>query len=91
LFLLFLRAVARCFGDEARVRLVEIYLMFLLLATGFTFFLLISQPKLAANSDFLVALSAGWLLEFVFFLVVILKVRGSIVRGLESHPFLSKV
>ena len=91
LFLLFLRAVAGCFGDEARVRLVEIYLMFLLLSAGFTFFLLISQPKLAANSDFLLALAVGWLLEFVFFLVVILKVRGSIIRGLENHPFLSKV
>lgn len=85
LFLLFLRAVARCFDDEARVRLVEVYLLVSLLAAGGTFFVVLAQPKLVASGTFLLGLAGGWLLEFVFFLVVILKVRGSILRGLRDQ------
>ena len=86
LFLLFLRAVARCFEDEARVRLVEMYLGFSLLLGGGSFFLLLSQPKLTMNGSFLLALAGAWLLEFILFLVVILAVRGTIVRGLQNQP-----
>lgn len=83
-FVLFLRAVARCFGDVARKRCTELYLLYsalLLVATGYV---VMHPPKTFRDVPVLVlVLLAGWLVSLIWYLVLIVTMSLGIARGLE--------
>jgi hypothetical protein len=84
LFVLFLRAVARCFRDQLRVWLANLYLIFLggLVASsvyvGFHITQYINKPVILAS------LGGGWVLVFLGYLFLIMAMRSCIARGLAS-------
>jgi hypothetical protein len=89
LFVLFLRAVARCFEDQTRIWLANLYLIFfggLMAATvyvGFRITLYMDKPVI------LMALGAGWLLVFLGYLFLVMTMRSCIRQGLAGmrSPF----
>jgi hypothetical protein len=90
LFLLFLRAIARCFEDSTRVFLVNLYL-------GFTAVLLVGTvilPFAGVNPAMLMlyalGLGLGWLLNFFAYLAVVLIIRTGITAGLSRYGMLAK-
>lgn len=86
LFMIFLRSVARCFGDTGRATHVLIFLLvqgLLLAATVFVVYDLITQPKPFFEPDTLAALGIGWALSGFWYLYLILSIRLCIGEGMK--------
>jgi hypothetical protein len=83
LFLLFLRAIARCFEDRGRVLLVDLYLglMAVLIATTIGLVFIASNPNLLFK--FAVLLGVGWVGSFLAYLAIIFIIRAGISTGLS--------
>jgi len=85
LFVLFLRGIARCFEDQACIRLNDLYLTFLAalaaasVHSGFNVMEIISTKPII-----LAVLGVGWLLAFVGYVFLIMNMRACIRNGLAS-------
>jgi len=82
LFILFLRAVARCFEDRARVTLVDVYLVFSIIVLVGTVYLGLTARDFDALVKRALLIGAGMLVNFLGYLIVIGVVRGGITSGL---------
>jgi hypothetical protein len=77
-FVLFLRAVALCWGAQQRVRLAELYLVFVtLLAVGLVVFLW-NPSYMLAKPRLLLGLGSGWLIAGLWYLGLILNTSAGI-------------
>ena len=90
LFILFLRAVAGCFEDRFRVRLVNVYLVFSIVLLVATLFLGLTARDFDALLKRALLLGAAMLVNFLGYLFVIGMVRGGITRGLARFSPRSK-
>jgi hypothetical protein len=84
LFILFLRAVARCFEDRARVFLVNIYLVFVIALSVATVGLTFAAADFRLLMIYLIPLGLGWLASFVGYLIVVALIRSGITHGLSK-------
>lgn len=87
-FVLFLRAVARCWGAPVRARLAELYLVFVALLV-FGVFVLIRNPSfMLARPRLLLGLGGGWLFAgmWYFGLILSMSARISTILSRPSGP-----
>lgn len=84
LFTTFLRSVASCFRDDARVRWVDLYLVFTSFLVGGTLFLFLGNRTLASQSDFLLALGVCWVFYFTCHLLLVRDTRSCIRANQEK-------
>src|SRR5262249_765971 len=82
LFILFLRAVARCFEDSGRVLVVHLYLIFTALLLAGTVYLPFARIAPVMFFGYVLALGMGWVLNFFAYLAVVFIIRGGITSGL---------
>jgi hypothetical protein len=83
LFVLFLRAVARCFGDTARVFRVNLYLVFMGLLLGGSIYVGYNRPDLLFRNEIALGILGGWVLSGLWFLYLLLTVRLCIADGMH--------
>ncbi len=83
-FMLFLRAIGRCFLDRGRILHVNLYLFFLALLVAGTLYAILQGPKPLARPALLLALLGGMVLAFFWHLVLIGTSRTCIARGLKQ-------
>ena len=85
-FVLFLRAVALCWGAPVRARLAELYLVFMALLV-FGVFVLIRNPSfMLARPQLLLGLGAGWLFAGMWYFGLILSMSARISTILSRPP-----
>ena len=82
LFILFLRAIARCFNDSTQILRTDFYLWFYGVTVGVTLFFIFVKLPLALRGWLMLCLLGSWLLCFIGFLVLVGLARGSITRGM---------
>jgi hypothetical protein len=92
LFILFLRAIARCFEDSGRVILVNLYLLFTGLLLAGSIYLPFAKVNPALFLPYVLALGMGWVLNFFGYLAVVFIIRWGITSGLtrlgwRADPF----
>jgi hypothetical protein len=90
LFILFLRAVANCFEDRARVVLVDLYLVFSVVLLIATLYMAFKAGDFEALFRYALVLGLGWLANFAAYLIVVIVVRSGISRGLAEFAALAK-
>jgi hypothetical protein len=86
IFSQFLRTVASCFDDRARVRSVDFNLAFLGLLLGGSCGTFLYVRQLASKTEILPWLAAGWLLCFGWHLCLVNRVRQSVRNALQEKP-----
>jgi hypothetical protein len=84
LFVLFLRAIAKCFEARAQLWLTSLYLAFLLTLVGASVYAGFKIDYFLNRPLLLVGLGAAWLVVFLGYLLLIVIVRGCIAHGLSS-------
>jgi hypothetical protein len=84
-FVLFLRAVARCFNDVGRMRIAEAYLIFGAVLFGLSVYLFLNPLQALANPTLLLALGGGWLLSVVWYLLLLISISFCIAEGLARR------
>jgi hypothetical protein len=82
LFILFLRAVAGCFEDRFRVRIVDVYLVFSIILLIATIGLVLTARDFDALVKVALLIGAGLLVNFLGYLFVIGMVHSGITSGL---------
>jgi hypothetical protein len=85
-FILFLRSVARCFEDRTRTILTEIYLGFTGLLMAGTFYLFFNGFESITAAALLLAVGAGWLLNFFYYLFLITSLGNLTASYVPSRP-----
>jgi len=85
LFILFLRAVAHCFEDKARVFLLDIYLVFTIVLLIMTLGIVVAAGNPLALLGYSLLLALGWLANFAGYIVAVASIRACITAGLERH------
>jgi hypothetical protein len=81
-FMLFLRSVARCFQDTARLAHITAYLLLTGLLTSGTSYLAFANPQLLLQRRVLFGVGIGWLIAFVWYLGLVGSMRTCIDQGL---------
>jgi hypothetical protein len=84
-FVLFLRAVARCFDDVARMRVAEAYLLFSGLLTAASVYFFLNPLELLANPQFILLLVGAWVLSGLWYFMLLLSTSACIFEGLERR------
>jgi hypothetical protein len=82
LFMGFLRAVALCFNDRASAWHAFLWLGFLFLMCAATYYLMFVKPRLLNQPSILMGLGLGWIVTFLWHMLLILLVRLSITHRL---------
>jgi hypothetical protein len=82
----FLRNVASCFNDRARVRNVDLNLALVGLLLGGSAGTLVWVHRLASKAEVLPWLVGGWLLCFAWHLWLVHSVRRGVADGLRRQP-----
>jgi hypothetical protein len=82
-FILFLRAVARCFEDDLRVRLADIYLLLVvgLFVAGVA--VQFAAPELRTDPRYFLAMAGGYGVAFLWYLGLLLSTSTCIAGALE--------
>jgi hypothetical protein len=84
-FILFLRAVARCFSNEFCTWFATLYLIFTCLLLGGTVqVVMLIRDSVTLHPQALIGLGLAWLLNGVFYIVLILLTRVCIGNGLSK-------
>jgi hypothetical protein len=86
LFMIFLRSVARCFGDTGRATHVMVFLFVqavLFLTTLYVAYDMITELKMRFDPEFLIAIGLGWLISGLWYLYLIFSIRMCISEGME--------
>jgi hypothetical protein len=84
LFVLFLRSVAKCFDNRVRVLILDLYLVFSVMLTGATAYMVIQTRDIDALMKLAPVVGLGWAANLVFFLTVVIMVRRGIAEGLAK-------
>jgi hypothetical protein len=85
MFILFLRSVARCWDDRVRILIVDLYLGFALLLYGAGVYLFIGNPQMILiHPEYLLYLGAGWVLEFFWYLFLLVLISTGITIGVAN-------
>jgi hypothetical protein len=79
----FLRNLASCFNDRARVRSVDLNLVLVGLLLGGSIGTMFLVPRLAPRAELLPWLAGGWLVCFAWHLWLVRSVRRCVADGLE--------
>jgi hypothetical protein len=83
-FILFLRAVARCFEDRAREAHVTLYLLVSSVLIAATLYVAMADPKLLVTQPQIVlGLGVGWVVAFVWYLCLVGVMRSCIAQGMS--------
>jgi hypothetical protein len=86
MFILFLRAVARCWDDRVRVLIVDFYLGFALLLYGAGVYLFVIKPQLILQKpEFLLYLGVGWIAQMLWYLFLLLLISAGISYGVANR------
>jgi hypothetical protein len=80
----FLRGVTACFNDAGKSRNLDLYLVAVSLLLGASIGLPLCVPRLGAQVDLVFWLAGGWSLCYLWFLLLIARVRRCILNGLEG-------
>jgi hypothetical protein len=80
----FLRSVAACFNDAGKARSLDTYLLVVSLLLGASIGLPLCVPRLGSQADLVFWLAGGWFLCYVWYLLLIARVRSCILKGLEG-------
>jgi hypothetical protein len=83
-FTQYLRGVSACFNDAGQARSLDAYLVAVSLLLGASIGLPLCVQRLGSRMDLLGWLAVGWLLCFVWYLLLIARVRGCILQGLRA-------
>jgi hypothetical protein len=83
-FILFLRAVARCFEDRARLAHVTFYLLVSSVLIAATLYVAMADPKLLTNPQVLLGLGVGWVVAFIWYLCLVGVMRSCIAQGMSQ-------
>ncbi len=86
LFMIFLRSVARCFGDTGRATHVVIFLLVQAALFALSVFIVydtIEEQKLRFDPEILMFLGIGWLVSGIWYLYLIFSIRMCIKEGLQ--------
>jgi hypothetical protein len=78
LFILFLRAAARCFANQTQIWNANLYLLYMGGLIAGTVFLLQADPRIANRQELWLGLLAGYGLAFVWYLFLVAGVRACI-------------
>jgi hypothetical protein len=82
-FVLFLRAVAQCFGDTGRRLFAECYLLFSVVLVGSCVYLFFHPPRRVADLGLmLLILAGGMVLNLLWYLALIVSASMGIARGM---------
>src|SRR5262249_5940609 len=84
-FVLFLRAVARCFGDLGRMRVAEMYLIFGAVLTAASVYFFLHPLQILAKPELLLALGGGWLVSGLWYLLLLISTSSCIAEGLARR------
>ncbi len=84
-FVLFLRAVARCFHDTGRMRVAEFYLLFNGLLAAASVYCFLNPLTLLANPRFAAALAGAWATSGLGYLLLLLNTSACIFEGLSRR------
>ncbi len=84
-FILFLRAVNRCWEDDARTTLVDLYLMYTALLGAAPIVIGLASPKLLTNPALLLAFGGAGLIDFLWYLFTLVSTSTGIAEGLERQ------
>ncbi len=82
-FVLFLRAVNRCWEDDARTTIVDLYLMYTALLGAAPIVIGLVSPKLLTNPALLLAFAGAGLIDFLWYLFALVTTSTGIADGLE--------
>jgi hypothetical protein len=83
LFMLFLRAVARCFRDSGRVAHVTIFLLICALHSGWGLYMIFVDHDQLLKPKNLLLLLGGSVICFFWHLYLVLSIRMCVSRGME--------
>jgi hypothetical protein len=83
LFILFLRSVARCFGDTGRVTHVTVYWIVWGLFLGWAGYVFVLNPDELLKLETWVLLGAGFAISFLWCLYLVLSIRLCISSGMQ--------
>jgi hypothetical protein len=86
-FLLFLRAVACCFGASVRVRLTELLIAFTLFLLASTLYQAYEFLESRGHPELLLGAMAGWVLAVVWYFLLLVSTSGMIACGLPRRRF----
>lgn len=75
-FVLFLRAVALCWGSQVRVRLAELYLLLMLLLAVGVFVLIRNPHFMLSRPRLLLGLGSGWLIAGLWYFGLIVSMSA---------------
>jgi hypothetical protein len=82
-FILFLRAVARCFEDDFRVRLADIYLFFVVALFVVGVVVQVAAPDLRGDPRYFLAVGGAYGLAFLWYLGMLVSTSTCIAAALE--------
>lgn len=84
-FVLFLRAVALCWGTPVLARFTEVYLLFIVVLVTCVVVLLRNPALLRTRPQMLLGLAAGWLLAGLWYFGLLWGTSISVRNGMERH------
>jgi hypothetical protein len=84
-FVLFLRAVARCFNDLGRMRVAETYLIFSGVLAAVSVYFFLHPMQLLALPEVLLALGGGWLVAGLWYILLLVSTSTCIADGLDRR------
>jgi hypothetical protein len=82
-FMLFLRAVARCFEDATRAWMANLYLIFIVCVFGLTVMMIFASGEPALPTAHLLELGAAWAAAFLGYLFMVASAHIGITSGLK--------
>jgi hypothetical protein len=91
MFVLFLRAVARCFGDAQRASTVMAFLIFQGVLFAASLYVILLEPMLLIDEPMVpIGIGLGWICSGLWFLYLLASIRRCIIDGMEyTHSPLS--
>jgi hypothetical protein len=84
-FVLFLRAVARCFDDSLRMRIAELYLVLFGLLFAATLYFFLQPMEFLTHPDWILGLAGGWVVAGLWYILMLLSTSTCIAEGLARR------
>ncbi len=84
-FVLFMRAVARCFNDTVRMRIAELYLVVSGLLFAATVFLFLKPQEFLRHPGWVMGLGSGWVVAGLWYILLLLSTSACIAEGLARR------
>jgi hypothetical protein len=84
-FVLFLRAVARCFDDTVRVRIAELYLLLTGVLFAVTLYLFLNPLEFLNHPQWILGLVGGWFVAGWWYFLLLISTSSCIAEGLARR------